>query len=236
MRVAAYARYSTAEQDKISIAAQLANVEALCGREGFTIVARFQDEARQGSDDRRPGYRALLAGLKRGDFEGIVADETSRITRSQAELHRLVAELRYREQFLATADGIDTRSETSEIVLSVRAAIDAMESKRIGYRVFRSNKERHKNGYASGGKTYGYSSVQDGDYRKRIVNETEAVVVREIFERFAAGESAKAIAHDLNRRRVPSPGAFWKLADRVPGWTHTTICGAAAKHDGIVRN
>src|SRR5687767_1608661 len=97
MRVAAYARYSTAEQDKISIAAQLANVEALCGREGFTIVARFQDEARQGSDDNRPGYRALLAGLKRGDFEGIVADETSRITRSQAELHRLVAELRYRE-------------------------------------------------------------------------------------------------------------------------------------------
>jgi site-specific DNA recombinase len=141
MKVAAYARYSTAEQDKISIAAQLANVEALCGKEGFTIVSRFQDEARQGSDDRRPGYRAMLAALERGDFDGIVADETSRITRNQSELHRLVAELRYRERFLATADGIDTRSETSEIVLSVRAAIDSMESKRIGYRVFRSSKE-----------------------------------------------------------------------------------------------
>lgn len=236
MKVASYARYSTAEQDKISIAAQLANVEALCGREGFTIVARFHDEARQGSDDRRPGYRALLAGLERGDFDGIVADETSRITRNQSELHRLVAELRYREQFLATADGIDTRSETSEIVLSVRAAIDAMESKRIGYRVFRSNKERHKNGYASGGRTYGYTSVDDGDYRKRVVSESEAAVVREIFERYAAGESAKAIAHDLNRRGVPSPGASWNRTDRVPGWTHTTICGAATKQDGIIRN
>lgn len=236
MRVAAYARYSTAEQDKISIAAQLANVEALCGREGLTIVARFQDEARQGSDDRRPGYRALLAGLERGDFDGIVADETSRITRNQAELHRLVAELRFREQFLCTADGIDTRSETSEIVLSVRAAIDAMESKRIGYRVFRSNKERHKNGYASGGRTYGYSSVADGDYRRRVVNADEAEIVKEIFERFAAGESSKTIAHDLNRRGVPSPGASWKRTDRVPGWTHTTVCGAATKQDGIVRN
>jgi site-specific DNA recombinase len=236
MRVAAYARYSTAEQDKISIAAQLANVEALCGREGFTIVARFQDEARQGSDDRRPGYRAMLAALERGDFDGIAADETSRITRNQSELHRLVAELRYREQFLATADGIDTRSETSEIVLSVRAAIDSMESKRIGYRVFRSNKERHKNGYASGGRTFGYSSVADGDYRRRVVNDTEAVIVREIFERYGAGESTKAIAHDLNRRGVPSPGASWKRTDRVPGWTHTTICGAATKQDGIVRN
>ena len=181
MKVAAYARYSTAEQDRISIAAQIANVEALCGREGFTIAARFQDEARQGSDDRRPGYRALLAGLERGDFDGTVADETSRITRNQAELHRLVAELRYREQFFCTADGIDTRSETSEIVLSVRAAIDAMESKRIGYRVFRSNKERHKSGYASGGRTYGYASVPDGDYRKRVVNDIEAEIVKEIF-------------------------------------------------------
>lgn len=236
MKVAAYARYSTAEQDKISIAAQVSNVEALCGREGFTIVARFHDEARQGSDDRRPGYMALLAALKRGDFDGIVADETSRITRNQSELHRLVAELRFREQFLATADGIDTRSETSEIVLSVRAAIDAMESKRIGYRVFRSNKERHKNGYASGGRTFGYSSVADGDYRRRVVNGIEATIVREIFERYAAGESTKTIAHDLNRRGVPSPGASWNRPDRVPGWTHTTICGAATKQDGIVRN
>jgi DNA invertase Pin-like site-specific DNA recombinase len=236
MRVAAYARDSTAEQDKVSIAAQIANVEALCGREGFTIVARFQDEARQGSDDRRPGYRSLLVGLERGDFDGIVADETSRITRNQAELHRLVAEFRYREQFLATADGIDTRSETSEIVLSVRAAIDAMESKRIGYRVFRSNKERHKNGYASGGKTFGYSSIADGDYRRRIVNDAEAEIVKEIFERYADGESAKAIAHDLNRRRVPSPGASWNHPDQVAGWSPLTVCGAATKHDGIVRN
>jgi site-specific DNA recombinase len=165
-----------------------------------------------------------------------MTEPTSRITRNQSELHRLVAELRYREQFLCTADGIDTRSETSEIVLSVRAAIDAMESKRIGYRVFRSNKERHKDGYSAGGRIYGYSSVADGDYRKRVVNEAEAAIVREIFERYAKGEATKAIAHDLNRRGVPSPGASWTRTDRMPGWVHTTICGAATKQDGIVRN
>lgn len=237
MKVASYCRFSTDQQDKISIAAQLSNIEALCGREGLTIVARFQDEARQGSDDNRPGYRALLAGLKRGDFAGIVADECSRFTRNQAELHRLVAELRFNDQFLVTADGIDSRSETSEIVLSVRAAIDAMESKKIGYRVFRSNRERHKSGYASGGRTFGYSSIAaDGDYRRRVVNEKEAEIVREIFTRFVAGDSAVSIAYDLNKRGVPSPGAAWNRPDRVAGWTPTTICGAASKQDGIVRN
>ena len=50
------------------------------------------------------------------------------------------------------------------------------------------------------------------------------------------GLLAKTIAHDLNRRGVPSPGAFWKRNDRVPAWNHTTICGAATKQDGIVRN
>src|SRR5262245_5116857 len=131
MKVAIYARYSTDTQDKTSIDGQVANCEALAGREGLSVVARFQDERRSGNDDNRGGYQRRLDRLKRGEFEGIVTDETSRVTRNAAELHRLVAELRFRDQCLITCDGIDTRSEASEIVLSVKAAVDAMEGKKI---------------------------------------------------------------------------------------------------------
>ena len=55
MKVAIYARYSTDLQDKTSIAGQVANCEAIASREGFDVVARFQDEAQRGDDDRRPG-------------------------------------------------------------------------------------------------------------------------------------------------------------------------------------
>src|SRR5688500_9653848 len=100
MKVAIYARYSTDQQDRTSIDGQVANCEALAAREGLNVVARFSDEGRSGNDDQRREYQAMLERLKRGDFSGIVTDETSRVTRNQSELHRLVAELRFRDQFL----------------------------------------------------------------------------------------------------------------------------------------
>jgi hypothetical protein len=39
--------------------------------------------------------------------------------------------------------------------------------------------------------------------------------VREVFSRFADGETMKAIVCDLNRRGVPSPGASWKRTSRA---------------------
>lgn len=237
MRVAIYARYSTDLQDKTSIAGQIANAESLASREGFDVVARFQDEGRSGNDDRRTGYQAMLEALNRGEFVGIVSDETSRITRNQAELHRLVAELRFRDQFLITCDGVDTRSDASELILSVKAAIDQMEGRKIGYRTYRSLRERHRGGHSAGGRVYGYSSVSDGDYRRRVIDEEQAAIVREIFERFAAGEGAKTIARDLNARRVPSPGSYWNNRKRrAIGWVNTTLCGSHTQASGILRN
>lgn len=237
MKVAIYARYSTELQDRTSIAGQVANCEALAGREGLDVVARFHDEARSRYDDRRPGYQTMLEALKRGEFAGIVCDETSRATGNQAELHRLAAELRFRDQFLITCDGIDTREESSELVLAVKAAVDAMEGKKIGYRTYRSLRERHREGHCAGGRVYGYSIAPDGDYKRRVVDVEQAAVVLEIFTRYANGESAKTIARSLNERRVPSPGAVWQMKKRrAAGWPHTTILGSFTKASGILRN
>ncbi len=237
IKVAVYARYSTDLQDKTSITGQIANCEALAAREGLKVIATFQDEGISGNDDSRPNYQAMLRELQAGTFTGIVCDETSRITRNQSELHRLVAELNFRDQFLISADGVDTRSESSELLLAVKAAVDAMEGRKIGYRTYRSLRERHKAGHSAGGKIYGYSSKQDGDYRKKVIDTEQAPVVREIFERYADGESAKTIVRSFNERGVPSPGSYWKnVKRRSLGWSHTTLLGSHTKATGILRN
>lgn len=68
-----------------------------------------------------------------------------------------------------------------------------------------------------------------------MIDDEQAEVVSEIFERFAAGESAKTIARELNERGIPSPGSYWNR-ERTNGWVHTTICGAHTKASGILRN
>ena len=67
-------------------------------------------------------------------------------------------------------------------------------------------------GRPTGGKVYGY----DANLQPL---ESEAVIVREIFRRFANGESMKSIARDLNARGVPSPGSTWhRSVRRKDGW------------------
>ena len=53
-------------------------------------------------------------------------------------------------------------------------------------------------------------------------------MVREIFARYAAGQSHRRIAGDLNRRRVPPP--------RGKSWSATTIYGDTLKGVGMLVN
>ena len=225
-KVAIYARFSTDMQDRTSILGQFENCEALAAREGLQISAHFSDEAKSGNDDSRSEYLQLLEELNSHKFDCVICDETSRLTRNQAELHRLVAELAFRDQFLLTCDGIDTRQEGSEILLSIKAAVDAMEGRKTGHRTYRSLRQRHKEGYSAGGKIYGYTTEKCENYSRRIVVPDQADIVAEIFRRYADGESAKKIASVLNRRGVPSPGSYWNVKSRrAVGWAHTTLLG-----------
>lgn len=237
MKVAIYSRFSTDEQDRTSIHGQVANCEALCQQKGLEVAAYYADEARSGNDNSRPQYQEMLAAMDRSEFDGIVCDETSRITRNQSELYRLLEDLEYRDRFLVSGNGIDTRNESAGITIAVLAAIDAQEGRKIAHRTFRALRERHKAGHSAGGKCFGYTSEQEGDYRKRVIWPEQAAVVQEIFERYAAGESAKVIARDFNERGEPSPGSYWKnVKRRSIGWSHTTLLGSHAKGTGILRN
>jgi len=79
-------------------------------------------------------------------------------------------------------------------------------------------------GKAGGGLCYGYDVVRRTDSEgepvrgERKINQAEAVVVRRIFQEFAAGKSPRAIATDLNREGTPGP--FGRA------WGDTTIRGA----------
>ena len=237
MKVAIYARYSTTEQDRTSIDGQVANCKMLAERDNLTIAATFCDEGISGNDDERPAYREMIGRLEAGEFDGVLADETSRLTRNLSQLATLIDDLEFRDQFLLTFDGVDSRNESATMIVAVKSAMDRMEGRKVGNRVYRSNRERHLQGYSTGGRIYGYESVDDGDYKRRVVVPDQAEVIVEIFERYSAGESPKSIVRDFNRRGIPSPGSLWSpKSRRCQGWTHSTLTGSYTKASGILRN
>ena len=66
MKVAIYARYSTDRQDRTSIDGQIANCEALAGREGLRVVATFA--VRNHWNRRR---QSLPSGLTASSIDGM---------------------------------------------------------------------------------------------------------------------------------------------------------------------
>jgi site-specific DNA recombinase len=85
-----------------------------------------------------------------------------------------------------------------------------------------------RNKQSAGGLAYGYRANPEkkGQF---IPVPNQVAIVREIFERYVAGESPRGIAHDLNRRLVPPPR-------RGSKWNASTINGYAARGSGILHN
>lgn len=69
----------------MSVEDQFRVSERIALREGFEVVARFEDRAITGGTSARPGYQAMLEGARRHQFDAIVAEDLKRLWREQAE-------------------------------------------------------------------------------------------------------------------------------------------------------
>jgi site-specific DNA recombinase len=64
MRAALYARYSTEMQHEQSIEDQFRVAERIAERHGFTVVAKFADQAMSGGTTQRPQYQRVLTAAR----------------------------------------------------------------------------------------------------------------------------------------------------------------------------
>ena len=81
MKVALYARYSSERQRDSSIADQFRNCERFLEEKGWAIAARYKDEAKSGATADRPGYRKMLEAARSQEFNVLVVDDLSRLSR-----------------------------------------------------------------------------------------------------------------------------------------------------------
>lgn len=91
MRAALYVRYSSASQQAAE--AQYRRCLARAEREGWEIVQTFAEQTVGGSGAARPRLHALLAAAAGGDFDVLVFDAQSRISREPTEAERVFRRL-----------------------------------------------------------------------------------------------------------------------------------------------
>lgn len=220
MRVAIYARYSSDRQSERSIDDQVEVCRRAATARGWSVVGAFTDAAISGAAmANRPGLLAALAAAERGELDVLLCEDEDRIARNLEHLAHVVNRLDYAGARLSTLT-----TETVETMhVAFKGLIGQDYLKNLSAKTKRGMHSNAEKGLATGSRTYGYRSAPGGEL---TIVEAEAAVIREIFARYGAGETGRAICADLNSRGVPSPAGGQ--------WAASTIRGSRSRASGLL--
>ena len=211
MNAVGYARYSTDKQTDNSIAYQLNAITQYCSKNNITLTQFYSDEACSGTNTDRAGFQNMLADAERHKFDAVVIYDISRGSRD------VVDWLNFRKEMAALnikvisctqelGDIYDPNNFLTELIsvgLGQHAVLDTRKKSIAGVAT------KAKEGVFLGGTPpLGYD-IKDGKY---IINESEAVVVRKIFELYAANNSYDAILVALKGKSTKRGNPFTKTS------------------------
>ncbi|WP_183232044.1 recombinase family protein [Bradyrhizobium sp. SBR1B] len=223
-RATIYARFSTDLQNERSIEDQLSLCQGYAEREGLTVVSTHEDRARSGGSVMgREGLLRMLEQARERSFDVVIVEALDRLSRDMEDL----AGIHKRLSFL----GIEIRAVhegvVNTVLVGLRGLVGQLYREDNAHKVRRGQAGRVKQGLAGGGLTYGYAPIP-GRSGERAVVETEAQVIRRIFQEYVDGCTPREIAHDLNKERISPP--------RGRAWNASTINGNHERSAGILLN
>lgn len=185
----------------ISPGEQRGAIEEWARRSGTEIVEWHEDLDYSGGTLDRPAFQAALDRCRNGLTGGIVAAKLDRLTRSVVGLGTLLGDAREHGYNVVALDlGLDLHSSNGELVANVLGSVAQWERKRRTEDWDVTRRNAIGRGIVNGRAPFGYRKGDDG---RLVVVEHEAAIVRDAFERRAAGE------------------AFSKIGRRF-GWSHST--------------
>ncbi len=186
LRVTFYARVSTDKDEQLnSLENQVQYyTEFIQSKPNWTYCAGYIDEGISGtSTKKRDSFNRMIADAKAGRFDFIITKEISRFSRSTLDSIQYTQELLEHDVgVFFQNDNINTLDSDSVFRLVVMAGVAQDEVRKLSERLKFGFRQAIKNGHVLGNdKLWGY----DKKDCVLTINETEAQVVRRIFDLYA---------------------------------------------------
>lgn len=198
-RAVIYARYSTGpNQRDESIEGQIRECTEVAKKHGLMIVHEYVDRRLSGTNDDRPDFQRMLRDADRGLFDVVLIWKNDRFARNRYDsaiykqrLKRNGIKIIYAKEYIPDGpEGI--------ILESMLEGMAEYYSANLSQNIRRGQRENALEGKFVGGTVpLGYKLDTEKRY---TIDEKNAPIVREIFERYVAGESIVNICKDLNAR------------------------------------
>jgi len=207
VRCAVYARKSSEEgldQAFNSLDAQREAAEAYVAsqrQEGWFVVPEtYADGGFTGANMERPGLRKLMTAIEAGHIDCVVVYKVDRLSRSLLDFARLMGVFeRHGVSFVSVTQQFNTSAPVGRLTLNILLSFAEFERDLISERTRDKKAAAKRKGMWTGGYLpLGYDLDPQGG--KLVVNDSEAVRVRTIYEWFAQHPSIEATLAQIGRR------------------------------------
>ena len=158
--------------------------------------------------EHRPAFQEMLADMRAGKINYIVAYKLDRVTRSVRDLEVLISDLEKHNCYLVCdRDDVNTSTANGRFFVRMLTVLSQLEIEIVSERTKFGLTGAIKSGHIPNRCPLGYK--REG--KKMIVDETTKDLVLRIFNMYLEGKSYQTIANILNEEQVPtSTKAKWK--------------------------
>lgn len=205
MKTALYIRVSTQEQAKegYSIPHQKERLFRYCEAMNWEIIEIYADEGISGSTiEKRPAATQMLQDAKKKLFENILILRVDRLCRNTKDLLEIVETLKKYDVSLNAVDQqIDYKTSIGKMTLTILGTFAEFEHSTIHERTMEGRKQKATQGIKSLGRRvpFGYDYI-NGNF----VANSDAQIVKLIFEKVADGYGYNQVATFLRKNNVPT--------------------------------
>lgn len=207
-RAVIYARYSSHNQREESIEQQVKKCQEYAKRNGYTVIEIYSDKAITGKTDERPQFQRMMRDSRKGTFDYVIAWKSNRIGRNM--LQAMVNASKLAEQGVKCLYVEEDFDDTAAGRFALRNMMNVNQfySENMAEDIRRGMMDNAEKCKVNGKIAYGFKKGADGRYE---IQEDEAAIVREIFDRLLVGWKQSEIISDLNARGIKNHGdKTWK--------------------------
>ncbi|MEA5004728.1 MAG: recombinase family protein [Christensenella sp.] len=195
-----YARYSSDSQREESIEGQIRECMEFAEQKGITILGSYVDRALSAKTDNRPEFQRMIKDSAKGLFEIVLVWKLDRFARDRYDSAHYKMILRKNGAKVVSAKENISDGPEGIILESMLEGYAEYYSAELSEKIVRGQKENALKGkYNGGALPLGYTTNSEQNY---LIDAAAASIVREIFTRYADGETVKEICDTLNSRGI----------------------------------
>ena len=195
---AEYCRYSSSAQDDgYSIEAQLKAIANFASSNDYDIQYSYIDRAKTGTNANRPQFQQMIADAKKGLFDVLIIHKLDRFSRNQYDSIRYKNELKECGVQVISVTENYGKGAGANLMVAVQESINQYYSENLSTEVKKGMSVLSSRALHTGGvPPLGYDVVE----QKLVINESEAEIVRLIFEMYSQKHTYNDMAKELNTR------------------------------------